>query len=181
MTLLGLIALITGVLGVLLTIKQSVWCWPAALISVITSSIEFYEQRLFGDMALQVFYFISGLYGWYYWGKNKADTFSVTRTPSSKWLILIGATALQFIVYYFLLQKFKGDKVLIDALLTAASITATFMMTKKWLENWLAWVLIDLTYVFLYGVKNMWLFAVLYLVFTIMAAYGYLQWKKKGS
>lgn len=181
MSLLGLIALITGVLGVILTIKQTVWCWPVALVSVITSSIEFYEQRLFGDMALQAFYFVSGIYGWYYWRKQIQEQFTVSKTPTSKWLILIIITLVQFVVYYFLLKKFKGDKVFLDALLTAASITATYMMTKKWLENWLAWVVIDLTYVFLYGIKSMWLFAVLYLVFTIMAAFGYLKWRRTES
>lgn len=179
MSLLGLIALVSGVIGVLLTIKQSVWCWPAALISVITSSIEFYEQRLFGDMALQGFYFISGIYGWYYWGKKANETFAITKTPNKQWLMMIGVTGLQTIVYYFLLQKFKGDKVVIDSILTAASITATYMMTKKWIENWIAWVIIDLAYVFLYGIKEMWLFALLYFVFTLMAAFGYWQWKKK--
>lgn len=181
MSLLGLIALVSGVIGVLLTIKQNVWCWPAALISVITSSIEFYEQRLFGDMALQGFYFVSGIYGWYYWSKKANETFTITKTPNKQWLLLIGITLVQTIVYYFLLKKFKGDKVLIDSMLTAASITATYMMTKKWIENWIAWVVIDMAYVFLYGIKAMWLFAILYLVFTLMAAFGYWQWKKKES
>lgn len=179
MSLLGLIALVSGVIGVLLTIKQSVWCWPAALISVITSSIEFYEQRLFGDMALQGFYFVSGVYGWYYWGKQVKQEFAITNTPKKQWLLLGSITAVQIVIYYFLLQKFKGDKVVIDSVLTAASITATYMMTKKWIENWIAWVIIDMAYVFLYGIKEMWLFALLYFVFTLMAAIGYWQWKKK--
>lgn len=181
MSLLSIIALVFGVLGVILTILQRIWCWPAALISVIASLAEFYNERLFGDMALQGFYFVSGIYGWWYWSKHQPQEFKVTNTPSKVWLLLLAFTAVQTILYYFLLVKFKGDKAMFDAVLTAASITGTYMMTKKWIENWIAWVIIDMAYVVLYGVKEMWLFALLNLVFTLMAAYGYFSWKKKVS
>ena len=180
MSLLGAIALVFGVLGVILTIFQKIWCWPAALISVIVSLFVFYEQRLFGDMALQLFYFISGLYGWWYWEKNSNAKFNVTHVPKNTWLVLFIATLLQFIIYFLLLSKFKGDQIIFDSILTATSITATYMMTKKWIENWICWVLIDFAYVFLYGIKNMWEFAILYFVFTLMAAYGFYLWRKKA-
>jgi nicotinamide mononucleotide transporter len=179
MSLLGVIALIFGVLGVLLTILQKIWCWPAALISVIASSIEFYDQRLFGDMALQGFYFVSGIYGWYYWDKNKSVDFKIAHTPFISWIWMFAATLLQTGIYYIILKKFKGDKVIMDSILTAASITGTYMMTKKWIENWIVWVIIDAAYIFLYGIKEMWLFSVLFFVFTIMAGYGYYSWRKK--
>jgi len=80
-----------------------------------------------------------------------------------------------------LLIHFRGDRPLLDGILTAASLTATYMMTKKWVENWLAWVLIDATYVLLYGLKEMWLFGVLYLLFTGMALYGWIKWRRTAS
>lgn len=181
MSILGIIALVFGIAGVLLTIKQSIWCWPTALISVVTSGYEFYESRLFGDMALQVFYFVSGVYGWIYWEKNKNKEFSVTTLPK-KWIApLLIITAAQAIIYYFLLCYFKGDKVVLDAILTACSISATYMMTKKWIENWLCWVLIDFAYILLYISKDLWLYALLYLFFTLMAAYGFYKWKTQKS
>ncbi len=181
MTVLGIIALVFGVLGVVLTIKQSIWCWPAALISVITSGIEFYFSRLFGDMSLQVFYFISGVYGWYYWEKNKDNTFHVSNIPVSEIFILTTLTFVMSFAFYFLLKYFKGDKIIFDAILTACSITATYMMTKKWIENWLFWVIIDGAYIVLYGIKGLWLYALLFLIFTAMAGYGYYSWRKIRS
>jgi len=181
MSLLGSIALFFGVLGVLLTILQNIWCWPVALISVIASSIEFYDQRLFGDMALQGFYFVSGIYGWWYWRKNKNVEFKATHMPLASWFWMLMATLVQTVIYYVLLKKFKGDKIILDSVLTAASITCTYMMTKKWIENWIVWVIIDATYIFLYGIKDMWMFAILFFVFTIMAGYGYYSWRKKTS
>lgn len=181
MTLLGIITLISGVAGVFLTIKESIWCWPMALISVVTSGIEFFESRLYGDMALQIFYFISGVYGWIYWNQKKEDSFKVSSVPVKLILPLIAFTLLQFIIYYFLLVKFKGDKVIVDAFLTACSITATYMMTKKWIQNWIFWILIDFTYIGLYFVKDLYLYALLYLFFTGMALWGYLKWRKLVS
>lgn len=181
MTVLGIIALISGVAGVILTIRQSIWCWPMALISVITSGIEFFESRLYGDMALQVFYFISGVYGWIYWNKKKKENFSITSIPLKLILPLIAFTVAQFFIYYYLLIVFKGDKVFMDALLTACSLTATYMMTKKWIQNWAFWVLIDFAYIGLYFSKELYLYALLYLFFTIIALYGYLNWRKTTS
>ncbi|MCC6370706.1 MAG: nicotinamide mononucleotide transporter [Bacteroidia bacterium] len=173
-----ILAFITGVLGVWLTIKQNIWCWPMALISVGISIVVFYKQRLFGDMSLQWVYFFAGIYGWIYWNQNKNKTFKITPTPKKYVPWLLVATAIQSVVYYFLLLRVRGDQALLDALLTAASLTATYMMTKKWLENWAVWVLIDACYILLYGIKSMWLFALLYLVFTLMALSGWIKWRK---
>jgi nicotinamide mononucleotide transporter len=188
MSVLAIIALISGILGVLFTIMQRIWCWPMALISVVTSSIEFYNEHLFGDMALQVFYFIAGVYGWWYWNENQGSAnspskkeFNVTTTPLKMWFIMIIATLVQGIIYYFLLKRFKGDQVMFDAILTACSITATYMMTKKWLENWVCWIAIDGAYVVLYLIKQMPLFALLYFVFTAMSVYGFYKWRIQRS
>jgi len=179
MSLLSLIALVFGVLGVLFTIKQNIWCWPLALVSVITSAIEFYNERLYGDMALQFFYFVSAIYGWWFWNRERKKEFLVSNVPFRWVIILISVTIIQFFIYYPLLKYLRGDQALFDAILTALSVSVTFMMTRKWIENWMAWVLIDLAYVILYSIKHMWLFALLYLFFAIMAAYGYYHWKKK--
>lgn len=173
-----IIAFTTGTLGVWLTIKQNIWCWPMALVSVLISGIVFFNQKLYGDMSLQVVYFFAGVYGWIYWYKHLNTSFRIEKTPLSNYLFLVGITLLQAVIYYFLINAFNGDKPLFDAVLTAGSITATYMMTKKWLENWAVWVLIDGAYVALYGIKGMWWFCLLYLLFTVMAAFGWIKWRK---
>ena len=173
------IALITGVLGVLLTIFESIWCWPAALFSVIISGITFYNQRLFGDFSLQIFYLVSGVYGWFYWNKKKSTNFSISKLPSKYIVPIICSILIQSVVYYYLLKHFKSDQILFDSILTSCSFTCTFMMTKKWIENWLFWVLIDFAYIFLYLIKDLPAYALLYGFFSIMALYGYYSWKKQ--
>jgi nicotinamide mononucleotide transporter len=178
MSILGVIAFITGTLGVWLTIKQNVLCWPAALISVCAATIDFFQARLYGDMSLQIFYFFAGLYGWYFWHKNKTNDFKVSRTPVRWWAYLAAASLLQFAVYYFLLIHYKGARPMLDAVLTALSLTTTYMMTRKWVENWALWVFIDGSYILLYILTDLWLYALLYLVFTAVALYGWIKWKK---
>ncbi len=174
-----LIALLTGIAGVILTIHQNIWCWSMALISVVISTAAFYESHLYGDMSLNVFYFFSGLYGWYYWNAKKNGIFIVSRLPVKYLPLVIFAVLIQSIIYYFILRFFKSDQVIFDSILTACSFTCTYLMTKKWLENWLFWVLIDGAYVVLYIIKEMPTYAILYSFFTLMAAYGFYSWKKQ--
>jgi nicotinamide mononucleotide transporter len=173
------IALITGILGVILTIFEVIWCWPMALISVVISIIAFYNERLYGDMSLNVFYFFSGFYGWYYWNKKKDQPFSVAKMPTKWYVPIILSVIVQSIIYYYLLHYFKSDQILFDSILTACSFSCTFMMTKKWIENWLFWIVIDGAYAILYIIKDMPTYAVLYGFFSIMVIYGYYKWKKQ--
>ena len=178
MSVAGVIAFVFGVLGVWLTIKQNILCWPAALVSVIASAIDFYTTRLFGDMALQAFYFAAGVYGWIYWEQNRNKPFEVRKMPKKWMLPMIFITGFQFLAYYFLLKYFKGARPLLDGLLTAASLTITYMMTKKWVENWILWVIVDGIYILLYALTGLWSYSLLYLLFTVIAFYGWLKWKK---
>jgi nicotinamide mononucleotide transporter len=178
MTFLSLISLVFGTIGVWLTVRQTIWCWPFALIATVSSCIDFFNARLFGDMSLQLFYFVSGVYGWVFWKSQEKTVFSVTHIPTTQILFLIVATLLQWLIYFFILSHFRGDSVLVDAGLTAASVTATYMMTRKWLQNWWCWIVIDLLYTALYVHKQMYLYAVLYLIFTAMAVYGAISWKR---
>jgi nicotinamide mononucleotide transporter len=171
------IALITGVLGVILTIKQKIIAWPMALISICISIIAFYKARLFGDMFLNIFYFFSGIYGWYLWENKKNEVFKASYITKKMAIAMIFITSIQFILYYLILTYFKSDQILVEALLTACSFTCTIMMIKKWVENWVFWVIIDLSYVFLYIIKEMPAYALLYFIFAGIAGYGYYTWR----
>lgn len=174
----GLAVFLISGAGVWLTIRQSVWCWPVALVAVFISTVVLYHARLYGDMALQVVYFFAGIYGWVYWKKNKGASFVVTRIQRSSIPWLLGVTVVQSVVYYFLLLYFKGDRPLLDGVLTACSLTITYMMTKKWVENWLLWVVVDLVYVLLFCLKAMWFFSATNLFMAAVAFWGWLKWRK---
>lgn len=179
MTLLDLLALVFGILGVILTIKETIWCWLADIISVSLQGFAFYKARLFGDFSLQIFYFVSGIYGWFYWHKHKTIDFKVSKMSKKNWILMIFGNIALSLLLYPVLNYFKTDQVIIECILTSSSLICTYMMAKKWIENWIFWMLIDLAYVYLYLIKHLPTYAILYLFFSVMAFYGYYLWRKK--
>jgi nicotinamide mononucleotide transporter len=179
MNVIDLLALFFGILGVILTIRETIWCWVAGIISVSIQGFVFYKARLFGDFSLQIFYFVSGLYGWIYWNKYKNQEFNISKMSKKNWfLVVLGIIILSFILYP-ILKYIKSDKIIFESILTSSSLICTYMMAKKWIENWLLWILIDLAYVYLYLVKQLPTYAILYLFFSVMAFYGFYLWRKK--
>lgn len=174
----GIVVFLVSGLGVWLTIKQTVWCWPVGLVAVIISVVVLYQARLYGDMALQVFYFFAGIYGWVYWEKNRHAEFRVSTIDRKQIPLLLAVTVAQAVVYYMLLRYFHGDRPLLDGILTACSLTITYMMTKKWVENWILWVVVDLTYVLLFCLKDMWFFSATNLFMAAVAFWGWMKWRK---
>ncbi len=166
------------------SIKQKIWLWPMGLISSAIYTFVFLSSGLYADMGLQVYYVIISIYGWYYWvyGKstnNKSEKPKVIYTNKKTAIILTAITLLLFIVISQILVNFTDSEIPYwDAFTTAASITATWMLAKKHIEHWLVWILVDLISSGLYFYKELYPTIFLYLVYSIMAIFGYLQWKK---
>ncbi len=171
---------VSGVLGVILTIRQHILCWPLAIVSVAVYTYVFFVSGLYGDMALQLFYLGSSIYGWWLWAKGKGmQEFVVFKMSEKIMLISVGLTAVLTVLFYFILKQTNTNVAFYDAFLTAVSLVTTWLMAKKYLENWIIWVFADCAYVFLYVFKELYLTAILYLIFAVLAALGYFQWKKK--
>jgi nicotinamide mononucleotide transporter len=89
-------------------------------------------------------------------------------------------TSVLFVVISQILLHYTNSQIPYwDAFTTATSITATWMLAKKYIEHWLIWIVVDLVSSALYVYKNLYFTVFLYLVYTAMAIVGYLQWKKK--
>jgi len=120
-------------------------------------------------------------YGWYHWlygGKNRTEL-PVTRTSPRLWLLLVSIGAAGAAVIGTLLSR-NTDAALpyIDAGTTSTSLVAQWMMTRKLLENWIIWVAVDVVYIGMYIYKSLYVTAVLYLIFLILSAMGFVQWRK---
>ena len=175
------IGALTGLLCVWLAARQQVWTWPVALVSVVFYFVFFYQIRLYADMWLQVFFFGANLYGWYEWlygGKNHSELPVSTLTPVQRLLVLVlGLVASGLMGLYF--KSFTNASYpLLDSALAAFSILAQLLLTRKKLENWLIWFVVDIFYVGLYWQKEAYLTAGLYFIFLIIAAQGFLAWKR---
>jgi len=175
-----LTAALFGVASVYLSARQNVWNWPLGIINVTLYIFVFYEAKLYADMGLQAVYIVLAAYGWWHWlhGGANRGTLRVSRVPRREVILLAlafvaGAAALSTL----LARATDASLPLADSALTAASLVAQYMMTRKYVECWLVWIVADTAYVAMFIYKSLWPTAGLYLLFTILAVVGWRQWR----
>lgn len=175
---------ILGLLYIFFSIRQHIFTWPTGLFTSLLYTVVFFQSGFYADMGLQVYYVAISIYGWYYWlkgDKNEDQKQQVPVISMPRQLILksILATAAIYVFLLFILIRYTDSTVpIMDSLTTALSITATWMLAKKYIEHWLIWIFVDLVSTGLYIYKELWPTVILFLVYTIMAVLGYFEWKK---
>lgn len=174
---------ILGIIYIFLSIRQHILTWPTGLLASALYVYVFMQAKLYADMGLQAYYVFISLYGWYFWLKGKrpesSEKVPVNRTNKQLWLQLILVSFLLYLVILYLLLNFTDSDVpYMDSITTALSIVATWMLARKYLEHWLIWIFVDAFSAGLYAYKGLWATVVLFIVYTIMAALGYIEWKK---
>ena len=174
------IALVSSIIYVILAAKENVWCWPFGIIGVLASLYLFIQGKLFLDAGLQIYYLVMSIYGWWSWGKTLNVTKLNISTKKPLWHLTV--ISLGFAAVYplgLISQHFGGSLPFVDALTTAFALLATYMTAKKILENWLYWIVTDIVCIWVYWSKDYQLLSLLYLIFSIVAIYGWLEWRKK--
>ena len=174
---------ILGLAYIIFSIRQNILTWPTGLFTSVLYIIVFYQSGFYADMGLQGYYVVISIYGWYYWLKGKKPSNSskipVKTTNKYLWLKIAIITLIINALILFVLLKFTDSNVpFMDSLTTALSITATWMLARKYIEHWLIWIFVDIVSSGLYIYKNLWPTVILFLVYTFMALWGYLEWKK---
>jgi nicotinamide mononucleotide transporter len=173
---------LTGFLYLGFSIRQHFLTWPVGLLNGLFYIVVFFTSKIYADMALQFYYVAISIYGWWCWhqGSSTGTTLKVTRTSYSTWLILLMTSILLFLFIAYILVSCTDSPVPYwDALTTALSIVATWMLTQKKIEHWLLWVLVDSVSIGLFIVKELYPTTLLFLVYTILAIYGYFEWRKE--
>lgn len=184
MNLLELLGVITGIINVWLTARANVWCWPVGIINVIVYFVVFFEAKLYADMWLQAVYLMLTGYGWYEWLRGGAEQTEREISSAPKWeLIIVSALGvIAWISMWRFLHTFTDAALpLADSFLTAASLVATWLMARKFIENWIVWIVADTLYVGMFLYKELFPTAILYAVFTMLAVYGLWSWRKGKS
>lgn len=181
------IAVGLSLIYMLLAMKQSLWCWPAAFFSTLIYTLLFFNGALLMESLLNVFYMVMALYGWHSWRQNAANPGSTAgdnHLPVESWsatlhhrsivITLTVAVGLGYIMDNYT----HADYAYLDTLTTCFSIVATYLLAKKVLENWLYWVVIDAVSIYLYVSKGYYPTAVLFVFYTVMALINYFQWRQ---
>ncbi len=172
---------LSGFLYLGCSIRQHYLTWPVGLVNALFYIIVFFTSRIYADMSLQFYYAGISIYGWWYWhhGSREGMELTVSSTSIRLWLKLIAISALLFFVIAWILLRFTDSPVPIwDALTTSLSIVATWMLARKKIEHWLLWILVDAISIGLFIVKELYPTTLLFFVYTILAVYGYREWRK---
>lgn len=175
-----LVGFITGVVYVVLAARKNKWCW---LFGIVSSAVYIYlnfQWQLYYDSALQLIYVAMGFYGWWQWENYSPDNFPIkdlTGISSIKWIsaTLIFAIMLGALSYYY----HPTDYSFADAALSCSSVTATYFTAKKYRQNWIWWICIDLFATMIYMSKGAFLTSLLFLIYAIAATYGLIAWRKQ--
>ncbi len=183
MSFLEIFATVFTLTCVWLTVKRSVWCWPAGIIGVSAYFFVFYESKLYADMGLQVIFLAQSIYGWYFWVHGKTEDVDEVpiRTLSTRERVLAAMAIVSMVLTIgFLTSRFTDtDVAYLDASVASVSLVANFLLARKILDNWPLWIAVDVVYVGLFFYKELYLTSALYVVFFFMATAGWLQWRKE--
>ena len=167
--------------SVWLTARENIWCWPTGVVSVVLYAWIFWQARLYANAVLQVFYLILTAYGWYQWlhGGNNNDELRVSRTPPIGWLVAF-SLGIGWSVFAGWAEKRFTDSPMpySDAATTVFSVAAEVMTTKKWIENWIVWILVDGVMTWMLFVQRLYASTILYFSFLVLAVIGWIEWKK---
>ncbi len=175
-----LIGAVLGVAMVVCNIRQIHWGWPLAFVSSLLYVLVFADTKLFAEAALQVFFAITALWGWWQWLRGSAidgqtlQPQSLT-TPTTLKLIAFCAVFIPAIALF--LSKFTpSDVPWADAIPTVLSLAATYLLGKKYTANWPLWIVVNIFSIGLFAYKGLWLTVGLYALFAVMAAIGWRAW-----
>jgi len=180
-----IIAVIAGLLYIFFAIKGNILLWLFGIVSSALYVEIFLHAGIYAYALLYIYYVLIGIYGWYNWQRNAGPSENRTKNKIFKTPVLhLGICLLAVIVLtipiFFALREFtNSDMPLTDAVLTSGGIVATWMLTQKYIEQWIFWIIIDLISCGTMIYKGLYPSALLFLVYTLMAILGYVQWNKE--
>ena len=177
---LEIFGVITAFLFLYLEIKEKISMWPVGIVTSAVYVIVFFKAGFYADTVLSVYYIAMGIYGWFVWSqKDNSSNITVSKMDKKHMTISIVSFALLYTVLYFILSNYTDSVVPIgDSFTTALSFVATWLLTRKILEQWHLWFVANFVSMALYIHKGLYPTAILFLFYTTMSIVGYLQWKK---
>lgn len=176
---------VLGIAYIFLSVKQNILTWLMGLLTSILYIYVFFTSKFYADMSLQVYYVWVSIYGWILWAKGKTPNTDKAELPTTnvgkKMIVkLTIISILLWIGIYFILKEFTDSPIPFgDAFTTAFSIVATWMLARKIIEHWIIWVVVDFISIILYIYKGLYPTAILFVIYTGAAVWGYFEWKKE--
>jgi nicotinamide mononucleotide transporter len=174
---------VTAIIGIWLTTRRLLICWPVTLISIFLYMVVFYRAGLLSDALLQVFFVVFTFYGWWHWwrGVRAEGDVRVVPLPRSS---LIAALALGIpgsFALGTLARHLHAALPYLDAVLMSYSLVASWWGARKHIANWWLWIVVDLVYIGEYIYKDLWPTALLYAGLVGLAILGLRDWRRAAE
>lgn len=180
-TWLEVIAFAMAIVMVLLNMRVNPWAWPLAIGSSVLYGFLFWDSRLYGEASLQALFVVVAGWGWWQWlrGRQADGSKLHVRSMNARTLwTTLAAMAVAWPAIAFFLKTYTDSTVpWWDAFPTAASVIGQWLLGRKYIENWPAWVVVNVTSVTLFAYKGLWLTTVLYAVFVALSFAGWRAWR----
>jgi len=173
---------IVALMGVFLTSRGHIGGWIFGLIASAAYVQLFFSTKLFAEAGLQLVYVVMGVYGWLEWRRMGIlkESRPILNIPYRQFVLLgILYPCMIFLLGYILSTFTDTDVAYADAAMGSGGLLITWMMAKRYIEHWICWIIIDIANAGLFVYKNLFLTAIVYCIFAIMAAYGWSVWKKQ--
>lgn len=177
-----MIAVIAGLTSVWLMKKEQILAFPFGIINVVIYVIIFFRSHLYANAGINAFFALMSIYGWYNWTRPRpnAGRLSITVCSKMEMVLNILAGVGFFLLIRWLLIRYTETRLPSwDAFTTAVYILAQWMLSRKKIENWILWILSDTVMIGICFVENLYFSSFQYLVFTIIATLGFLEWRIK--
>ncbi|WP_428407404.1 nicotinamide riboside transporter PnuC [Hyphococcus sp.] len=174
-------AVFLGVANITLLVRRSIWNYPFGIVMVSLYAWIFYGAKLYSDALLQIFFFVVQVYGWAHWlSRRDAEGLVIVERISKRAAVLSALTALTGTAALGGVMATWTDASFPfwDAAIAVLSVIAQILLARRILENWALWVAVDILAIGLYWTKGLYPTAVLYLVFLVIAAIGYFNWRR---
>lgn len=178
---LEILATLLGVANIVLIVRRSIWNYPFALAMVSLYAVIFFEAKLYSDAGLQIFFFLVNLYGWWAWSRNRAEAGEIvvqrlTLTGMAGW---IAGSLMAILAWGTMMARLTDASYPYwDGSVAMLSVAAQILMTRRYLENWHWWILVNAVSIPLYLKKDLLLTAGLYGLFLILAIWGLVEWRR---
>lgn len=171
---------IATLLGIWLTTRRKLLCWPITLAADVLYLVVFYRAQLLSDALLQVFFVVFTLYGWWNWsrGVRQEGEVRVAKLPLSASVIAVIAGIAGTFVLGMVAKRLHAALPYLDASLASFSLVASWWQARKHIANWWLWIVVDVLYVGEYIYKALWPTALLYGLLVALAVLGLRDWKR---
>ena len=181
-SLLEMVAFVLAIAMVVFNIRVNPLGWPLAIVSSLLYFALFWNSRLYGDASLQIFFAVVALWGWWQWLRGTQTGGSALRvrlmSRRARWACVAVLVLAWPATGLFLRRYTDTDVPWWDAFPTAASVIGQWMLGRKYVENWIAWIVVNTVSVALYAYKGLWLTVILYLIFIAMSVAGWRAWQR---